>query len=75
MRFSYQRRIIIFWCFCAASIVTCNLRQPRWHRFSGRQKEKPGEIPTEDAACGKGQMLSQYGIISTYELASHLSRI
>ncbi len=39
------------------------------------QKEKQGDILREDPACGKRQMLSQYGIIVTYELASHLSWI
>lgn len=35
------------------------------------QREKQGQTLTEDTACGMRQMLSQYGIIVTYELASH----
>lgn len=41
------------------------------------QKEKQGEIQKEDTACGKAQMLSQYGVWSisyiyhNIELASH----
>lgn len=35
------------------------------------QRETPGEIQIDRAMCGKRQMLSQCGIIATYELASH----
>lgn len=35
------------------------------------RKEKQGEIQKEDTACGKAQMLPQYGIIITYEPPSH----
>lgn len=39
--------------------------------YTVSEKSKQGGIQTEDTACGKAQMLAQYGIIITRELASH----